>query len=60
MGGKICFWILIIFFLIFGLMCNFIENVCIVVLSCGCLMVLDRLVDNDSFNGFVFMVNEDN
>lgn len=41
-------------------MCNFIENVCIVVLSCGCLIVLDRLVDNDSFNGFVFMVNEDN
>lgn len=59
-GGKICLWILITFFLISGPMCNFIENVRIVALSRGCLIASDRLADNDSFNGSVFMVNEDN
>lgn len=60
LGGKICLWLLITFFLISGPLCNFIGNARIVARSRGCLMAADSSAGNSSVNPAVFMVNEDN
>lgn len=53
-GGKISLWLIIMFFIISGPVCNFIENVRIVAVSRGCQMSLgysaDSLTDNSSVN----------
>ena len=64
-GGKISLWLIIMFFIISGPVCNFIENVRIVAVSRGCQMSLgysaDSLTDNSSVNlPRIVMVNENN
>lgn len=60
LGGKICLWLLITFFLVSGPLCNFIGNVRVVALSRSCLMAADSSAENSSVNPAVFTANEDN